>query len=128
MILTTICTVIAEKYLKMNYIFFFPCAVSFQSNLQLSVPALKLKLFLRSEDKIIEQFATTATAMPSLSSSSRKTTERASEDRVTSSTSEFKQHNSVTPIPILYRKNFTKLPMWEFEDLYMRSSEARRPV
>ncbi|KAI2658489.1 Alpha-N-acetylgalactosaminide alpha-2,6-sialyltransferase 1 [Labeo rohita] len=35
---------------------------------------------------------------------------------------------STTPIPILYKNNFTKLPEWDFEDVYLRNSEARRPT
>ncbi|XP_052467272.1 alpha-N-acetylgalactosaminide alpha-2,6-sialyltransferase 1 isoform X3 [Carassius gibelio] len=35
---------------------------------------------------------------------------------------------NITPIPVLYKKNFTKLPVWDFEDVYLRSNEARRPT
>ncbi|XP_073684533.1 alpha-N-acetylgalactosaminide alpha-2,6-sialyltransferase 1.1 [Garra rufa] len=34
---------------------------------------------------------------------------------------------NITPIPILYKKNFTKLPAWDFEDDYLRN-EAKRPT
>ncbi|KAM9462102.1 alpha-N-acetylgalactosaminide alpha-2,6-sialyltransferase 1-like [Clarias gariepinus] len=51
-----------------------------------------------------------------------------SEHRLTLGTSELKPQTEITPIPILYEKNFTKLPKWDFEDVYMQSSEARRPV
>ncbi|KAI5103565.1 ST6 (alpha-N-acetyl-neuraminyl-2,3-beta-galactosyl-1, 3)-N-acetylgalactosaminide alpha-2,6-sialyltransferase 1, tandem duplicate 1, partial [Silurus meridionalis] len=30
------------------------------------------------------------------------------------------------PIPILYKKDFKKMPKWDFEDVYMRSGEAPR--
>ncbi|KAK2876503.1 hypothetical protein Q8A67_020599 [Cirrhinus molitorella] len=33
---------------------------------------------------------------------------------------------NITPIPILYKKNFTKLPVWDFEDVYLRNNEAKR--
>lgn len=35
---------------------------------------------------------------------------------------------NITPIPVLYKNNFTKLPVWDFEDVYLRNNEARRPV
>ncbi|XP_058262826.1 alpha-N-acetylgalactosaminide alpha-2,6-sialyltransferase 1-like isoform X2 [Hemibagrus wyckioides] len=51
-----------------------------------------------------------------------------SEYRRTSSPSELKRQINITPIPIIYKENFTKLPKWDFEDVYVQSSEARRPV
>ncbi|XP_062859460.1 alpha-N-acetylgalactosaminide alpha-2,6-sialyltransferase 1-like [Trichomycterus rosablanca] len=36
--------------------------------------------------------------------------------------------DSLTAIPVLFKDNFTKLPKWEFEDIYVRSEEERRPV
>lgn len=35
---------------------------------------------------------------------------------------------NITPIPVLYKKNFTKLPVWDFEDVYLRDRNARKPV
>lgn len=35
---------------------------------------------------------------------------------------------NITPIPVLYKKNFTKLPVWDFEDVYLRANQARKPV
>lgn len=35
---------------------------------------------------------------------------------------------NITPIPVLYKKNFTKLPVWDFEDVYLRDHQARKPV
>ncbi|KAF5896812.1 alpha-N-acetylgalactosaminide alpha-2,6-sialyltransferase 1-like, partial [Clarias magur] len=56
-----------------------------------------------------------------------KPTEGTAEHRVTLGTAELKPQTEITPIPILYKKNFTKLPKWDFEDVYMQSSEAPRP-
>ncbi|XP_073670645.1 alpha-N-acetylgalactosaminide alpha-2,6-sialyltransferase 1.1 [Paramisgurnus dabryanus] len=36
--------------------------------------------------------------------------------------------DNTTPIPILYKKNFTKLPVWDFEDIYLQDHEARKPI
>ncbi|XP_077057232.1 alpha-N-acetylgalactosaminide alpha-2,6-sialyltransferase 1.1 [Siphateles boraxobius] len=33
---------------------------------------------------------------------------------------------NITPIPALYKKNFTKLPVWDFEDVYLRDHQARK--
>lgn len=38
------------------------------------------------------------------------------------------QEIKITPIPVLYKKNFTKLPVWDFEDVYLQNNEARKPV
>ncbi|XP_053541028.1 alpha-N-acetylgalactosaminide alpha-2,6-sialyltransferase 1-like [Ictalurus punctatus] len=65
---------------------------------------------------------------PLLNLSSGKTTAGASVNRATLRTSELKHRINITPIPILYKKNFTKLPKWDFDDVYMQSSGARRPV
>ncbi|KAK7134651.1 hypothetical protein R3I93_017931 [Phoxinus phoxinus] len=35
---------------------------------------------------------------------------------------------NITPIPVLYKKNFTKLPVWDFEDVYLRDHQARKPT
>lgn len=35
---------------------------------------------------------------------------------------------NITPIPVFYKKNFTKLPAWDFEDVYLRDSQPRKPV
>uniref|UniRef100_A0A673NG16 alpha-N-acetylgalactosaminide alpha-2,6-sialyltransferase n=1 Tax=Sinocyclocheilus rhinocerous TaxID=307959 RepID=A0A673NG16_9TELE len=35
---------------------------------------------------------------------------------------------NITPIPVLYKNNFTKLPVWDFEDVYLRNNDARRPT
>ncbi|KAK2866683.1 hypothetical protein Q7C36_002739 [Tachysurus vachellii] len=56
---------------------------------------------------------------PSLNLSPEKTTKGASE---------LKHPIDVTPFPIIYKDKFTKMPSWDFEDVYMQSSEARRPV
>lgn len=56
---------------------------------------------------------------PSLSLSLGKTTKGALE---------LKHPINVTPFPIIYKDKFTKMPRWDFEDVYMQSSEARRPV
>ncbi|XP_067226082.1 alpha-N-acetylgalactosaminide alpha-2,6-sialyltransferase 1.1 isoform X2 [Chanodichthys erythropterus] len=34
----------------------------------------------------------------------------------------------ITPIPVLYKKNFTKLPVWDFEDVYLRDNQPRKPT
>lgn len=38
------------------------------------------------------------------------------------------QEIKITPIPVLYKTNFTKLPVWDFEDDYLRNNEARKSV
>lgn len=35
---------------------------------------------------------------------------------------------NITPIPVFYKKNFTKLPVWDFEDVYLQDSQPRKPV
>ncbi|XP_051967936.1 alpha-N-acetylgalactosaminide alpha-2,6-sialyltransferase 1.1 [Xyrauchen texanus] len=35
---------------------------------------------------------------------------------------------TITPIPVLYKKNFTKLPEWDFEDVYLQDHLARKPT
>ncbi|KAM9462103.1 alpha-N-acetylgalactosaminide alpha-2,6-sialyltransferase 1-like [Clarias gariepinus] len=40
----------------------------------------------------------------------------------------WERNEGITPIPILYKHNFTKLPTWDFEDVYMKTSKAQRPV
>ncbi|XP_051967934.1 alpha-N-acetylgalactosaminide alpha-2,6-sialyltransferase 1-like isoform X1 [Xyrauchen texanus] len=32
---------------------------------------------------------------------------------------------NITPIPVLYKKNFKKLPEWEFEDVYLQDHQTR---
>ncbi|KAM9462101.1 alpha-N-acetylgalactosaminide alpha-2,6-sialyltransferase 1-like [Clarias gariepinus] len=64
----------------------------------------------------------------SLNLSSGKPTEGKSKHRVTLETSQLKPQTEITPIPILFKKNFTKLPEWDFEDVYMKTSEVQRPV
>ncbi|KAF5896815.1 alpha-N-acetylgalactosaminide alpha-2,6-sialyltransferase 1-like, partial [Clarias magur] len=78
-----------------------------------NIPLRKLGLFLRRDEGI------NISRTPSLNLSSGKPTE---------GTAELKPQTEITPIPILYKKNFTKLPKWDFEDLYIQSNEARRPV
>ncbi|XP_026770606.3 alpha-N-acetylgalactosaminide alpha-2,6-sialyltransferase 1 [Pangasianodon hypophthalmus] len=97
---------------------------SFQAG---NIPTRESDSFWRSGDEITGKFITT-TGAPSLNLSSGKTTKGASEHHVPLNTSELKHQINITPIPILYIKNFTKLPKWDFEDVYMQSSEARRPV
>lgn len=69
-----------------------------------------------------------STVTPSLDLSSGRNSPGASEHRWTLSTAELKRQTNLTPIPVLYKKNFTKLPEWDFEDVYMQSSEVPRPV
>lgn len=38
------------------------------------------------------------------------------------------QEIKITPIPVLYKTNFTKLPVWDFEEDYLRNNEARKPT
>ncbi|KAI7797343.1 alpha-N-acetylgalactosaminide alpha-2,6-sialyltransferase 1-like [Triplophysa rosa] len=41
----------------------------------------------------------------------------------------FVEHeDNTTPIQILYKKNFTKLPVWDFEDVYSQDHDARKPT
>ncbi|XP_072523781.1 alpha-N-acetylgalactosaminide alpha-2,6-sialyltransferase 2-like [Salminus brasiliensis] len=35
---------------------------------------------------------------------------------------------SITALPVLYKKDFTQLPKWDFEDVYLQNDEERRPV
>ncbi|XP_057215215.1 alpha-N-acetylgalactosaminide alpha-2,6-sialyltransferase 1-like [Triplophysa rosa] len=39
-----------------------------------------------------------------------------------------KREDNTTSIPILYKKNFTKLPRWDFEDVDLQDPEARKPT
>lgn len=107
-----------------SFISFSLYCSSFQA---VNVSAWKSQLFWRSGDEITGKLITT-TVTPLLNLSSGKTTKGASEHRVTLRTLEFKHQTNVTPIPILYKENFTKLPKWDFDDVYMQSSEAPRPV
>nr|XP_055031235.1 alpha-N-acetylgalactosaminide alpha-2,6-sialyltransferase 1-like isoform X1 [Misgurnus anguillicaudatus] len=38
------------------------------------------------------------------------------------------REDNTTPIPILYKTNFTKLPVWDFEDVYLQDHDARKPI
>ncbi|TRZ02808.1 hypothetical protein DNTS_017689 [Danionella cerebrum] len=38
------------------------------------------------------------------------------------------QEAVITPIPILYKDNFTQLPVWDFEDFYLRDHQTRNPI
>lgn len=38
------------------------------------------------------------------------------------------REDNTTPIPILYKTNFTKLPAWDFEDVYLQDHDARKPT
>lgn len=41
----------------------------------------------------------------------------------------FVEHeDNTTPMQILHKKNFTKLPVWDFEDVYLQDPDARKPV
>lgn len=89
--------------------------------------ARKSELFWRRRDEITRNIMISIVT-PSLDLSSGKSTSGASEHRWTLSTAELKHQTNLTPIPVLYKKNFTKLPKWDFEDVYMQSSKVPRPV
>ncbi|XP_053366873.1 alpha-N-acetylgalactosaminide alpha-2,6-sialyltransferase 1-like [Clarias gariepinus] len=91
------------------------------------VPLSQVKLFWRCNEEIKRKLITVS-GTPSLNLSSVKTTNRVPAHHVTLGTSKIKPQTEITPIPILYKDKFTKLPKWDFEDVYMQSSETQRPV
>ncbi|KAL7869462.1 hypothetical protein AOLI_G00134500 [Acnodon oligacanthus] len=105
---------------------------------QLYFVVLKSGFFWRDRHETTEH-VTPATTTLSLNLSSRNTTKSAVKEDVLDSLHHVKSHQeaplgnhnlttSVTILPVLYRKDFEKLPEWDFEDIYMRNNEERRPV
>lgn len=64
---------------------------------------------------------TTSTPTLSLSSSGTQTKPKAENMSA-------KREDNTTPIPILYKKNFTKLPAWDFDDVYLQDHKTEKPV
>ncbi|KAI5611471.1 ST6 (alpha-N-acetyl-neuraminyl-2,3-beta-galactosyl-1, 3)-N-acetylgalactosaminide alpha-2,6-sialyltransferase 1, tandem duplicate 1 [Silurus asotus] len=82
---------------------------------------------LHSGDKIPEELPRTTADVPLLNSSPRsRNTKGLLENLVPSNATKIKHLLHLTPIPILYKKDFKKMPKWDFDDVYMRSGEAPR--
>ncbi|KAF7705621.1 hypothetical protein HF521_020907 [Silurus meridionalis] len=83
--------------------------------------------FWQSGDEIPEELLRTTVDVPLLNSSPRsRNTKGLLENLVPSNATKIKHLLHLTPIPILYKKDFKKMPKWDFEDVYMRSGEAPR--
>ncbi|XP_065098867.1 alpha-N-acetylgalactosaminide alpha-2,6-sialyltransferase 1-like, partial [Paramisgurnus dabryanus] len=50
------------------------------------------------------------------------------EDTIEPKKQSVEHEDNITPIPILYKKNFTKLPVWDFEDVYLQDHDARKTI
>ncbi|XP_036428273.1 alpha-N-acetylgalactosaminide alpha-2,6-sialyltransferase 1-like [Colossoma macropomum] len=100
--------------------------------------ASKSGFFWRDRNETTEN-VTPAIRTPSLNLSSGKTTKSTVKEDVLDSFHHVKSHQeaplgnhnlttSVTTLPVLYKKDFKKLPEWDFEDVYTRNNEERHPV
>uniref|UniRef100_A0A8C2AEX1 alpha-N-acetylgalactosaminide alpha-2,6-sialyltransferase n=1 Tax=Cyprinus carpio TaxID=7962 RepID=A0A8C2AEX1_CYPCA len=82
-------------------------------------------LYLMLWMNLSEQFHSKTVVISALILSKLGTTSLYKTEKPSNST---EQEINITPIPVLYKKNFTKLPVWDFEEVYLRNNEARKPT